>query len=94
MGRTRQLKSILGDLPLTEKQAKLLSVRPHPQISPYVEMCCLRVSANVSYQKAQEDVEFFTGIKVAAKTQQRLVHRQEFTNSVDEPVKELSVDGG
>jgi len=36
------------------------------------------VSANVSYQHAEEDVELFTGIQVAAKTQQRLVHRQTF----------------
>jgi len=34
------------------------------------------VSANVSYQHAEEDVELFTGIR--AKTQQRLVHRQTF----------------
>jgi hypothetical protein len=82
-------------LPLTEKQAKLLSVRPHTQISPYVEMCCLRVSANVSYQNARDDVEFLTGIKIASKTQQRLVHRQKFEpKTMDEPVKELSVDGG
>jgi hypothetical protein len=82
-------------LPLTEKQAKLLAVRPYTQISPYVEMCCLRVSANVSYQNAQDDVEFLVGIKIATKTQQRLVHRQNFEpTTVDESVKELSVDGG
>lgn len=82
-------------LPLTEKQAEKLEVRPHTQLSPYLETCCLRVSANVSYQDAQSDVELFTGIKVAAKTQQRLVHRQNFEPAVvDVPVEELSVDGG
>lgn len=51
--------------------------------------------ANVSYQHAQEDVELFTGIKVAAKSQQRLVHQQTFDlPDVDVPVEELSVDGG
>ena len=75
-------------MPLTEKQAKLLSVRPHTQLSPYVEMCCLRVSANVSYQNAQDDVEFLIGIKIASKTQQRLVNRQKFEpKTMDEPVK-------
>lgn len=70
-------------------------MRPHTQLSPYLETCCLRVSANVSYQHAQEDVELFTGIKVAAKTQQRLVHQQNFEQpDVDVPVEELSVDGG
>lgn len=73
----------------------MLDVREHTQLSPYLETCCLRVSANVSYQHAQEDVELFTGIKVAAKTQQRLVHRQTFQlPQAPAPVEELSVDGG
>jgi len=51
------------------------------------------VSANVSYQHAEEDVELFTGIQVAAKTQQ-LVHRQTFEMpEVKQFVEELSVDG-
>ena len=55
----------------------------------------MRSSANVSYENAALDVEFFTGIYIPAKTQQRLVHRQDFdwTDSVRE-VKELSGDGG
>jgi len=52
------------------------------------------VSANVSYQHAEEDVELFTGIQVAAKTQQRLVHRQTLMPEVKQFVEELSVDGG
>lgn len=79
-----------------------LKVKSHTQISPYLETCCVRSSANVSYENAAKDVEFFTGIRIPAKTQQRLVHRQEFslpalTNEVKElsnEVKELSVDGG
>lgn len=55
----------------------------------------MRSSANVSYENAAADVEFFTGIRIAAKTQQRLVHRQEFSlPSLEKEVKELSVDGG
>jgi len=46
-----------------------------------------------SYQHAEEDVELFTGIQ-AAKTQQRLVHRQTFEMpEVKQFVEELSVDG-
>jgi hypothetical protein len=53
------------------------------------------VSANVSYQHATEDVALFTGIKVSAKTQQRLVQRQDFeTMQVSETVTEVSLDGG
>ncbi len=88
-------KASAGVLPLTSQQATLLEVRSHTQLSPYLEMCCLRVSANVSYQHAEEDVELFTGIRVAAKTQQRLVHRQTFEEpEVEQSVEELSVDGG
>jgi len=48
----------------------------------------------MSYQHAEEDVELF-GIQVAAKTQQRLVHRQTFEMpEVKQFVEELSVDGG
>ncbi len=49
----------------------------------------------MSYENAAQDVEFFTGICVSANTQQRLVHRQEFTRRpVVAAVEELSVDGG
>lgn len=67
----------------------------HRQLSPGLEVCCLRVSANVSYQHAAEDVELFTGIRLSAATQQRLVHRHTFIPpQLEQPVKELSVDGG
>lgn len=53
------------------------------------------MSANVSYQRAAEDVAYLTGMVVPAKTQQRLVHRQDFEPpKVDVPVEEVSVDGG
>ncbi len=52
-------------------------------------------SANVSYENAAKDVEFFTGISVSGKTQQRLVHRQDFSApQIETTVDELSVDGG
>lgn len=68
---------------------------PVGQLSPYLESCCVRASATVSYENAALDVEYYTGIHVPAKTQQRLVHRQEFMlPSVTAEVEELSVDGG
>ena len=58
-------------------------------------MCCLRVSANVSYQATEADVELFTGIRVPGKTQQRLVHRHTFElPKAEQPIAELSADGG
>lgn len=60
-------------------------------------MCCLRISANVSYAHASEDVALLTGVRVSPKTQQRLIHRQSFADpSVPPPdaVRQVSVDGG
>ena len=72
-----------------------MGVKSHRQLSPYLEKCCLRVSANVSYENAAKDVELFTGIYVSGKTQQRLVHRSEFKcGTASEEVEELSIDGG
>jgi len=82
-------------LSLTSGQAKRLGVAAHSQLSPGLEVCCLRVSANVSYQHAAEDVEVFTGMRIAAATQQRLVQRHTFAPpQLEQPVQELSVDGG
>lgn len=80
---------------MTEKQGMRLKVKSHQRISPYLEQCCLRVSANVSYENAARDVETLTGMTVSARTQQRLVHRREFTETEEmETIEEISVDGG
>lgn len=85
----------MGELPVSSQQAQKLEVKPYTQLSPYLEMCCVRCSANVSYENAAVDVEFFTGVRVPCKTQQRLVHRQDFSAPEQETtIEELSVDGG
>lgn len=95
MGKRRRLKSILGTLEITTRQAEKLAVLPYCQLSPHLEKCCLRLSANVSYDQAEQDIAYLTGIRVPAKTQQRLVHRQAFPlPSGVEPMEELAVDGG
>lgn len=49
----------------------------------------------MSYQQAEQDVAYLTGIRIPAKTQQRLVHRRTFPlPSAVEPVEEVCVDGG
>ena len=63
---------------ITEKQAKNLGLRSRSKWSPFLEKCCLLVSANESYQRAEEDIEVLKGIKVPHSTQQRMEHRQEF----------------
>lgn len=94
-GYKRLVKSIIGKLPITSSQAQKLELRPHSQLSPYLEACCLRASASVSYQRAAEDVKYATGIEVTKSVQQRLVHRQNFEFPQEQSmVEELSVDGG
>ena len=49
----------------------------------------------MSYELAERDVAYLTGIRVPAKTQQRLVHCQTFPPPRgDESMAELGVDGG
>ena len=53
------------------------------------------LSANESYQRAEEDIETLTGVKVSHGTQQRMVHRQDFKLlEVDTKVSQISLDGG
>jgi hypothetical protein len=80
---------------ITSKQAAKLNIKNHTQISPYLETCCLRISASVSYERTTEEVEYLTGIRISKSAQQRLIHRQEFELlQAETPVAELSVDGG
>lgn len=47
----------MGELPITSKQAQQLEVASNKQLSPYLEICCLRMSANVSYEDAAADIQ-------------------------------------
>ncbi len=87
-GRTRKVKSILGELPITEKQAKKLEVKPRTQMSPMLEKNCLLLSGDESYEKSAQKIKSLTGIAVSHSTQQRLVHHPEVE------VEEMSIDGG
>jgi len=69
------VSSCVGQLSVTEKQAHKLGLKPHTRLSPVMEKNCLRLSANESYQDAEEDIEALTGMKVSRSTLQRLVQR-------------------
>ena len=85
----------MGKLSITEKQAQKLELRPRNQWSPYLEKCCLLLSANESYQRAEEDIKILTGIKVSHGTQQRMIHRQRFeTPQLESETDVISIDGG
>lgn len=76
-------------------QAERLGLKSHSQLSPLLEKCCQRLSANESYQNAEAEIEALTGMKVGHSTQQRLVNRQELPlPSAKQGISEISVDGG
>jgi len=84
----------LGILSLTSEQAKALEVRAGSRLSPHLELCCLRQSALISYEKASKEVQVQTGRTVSARTQQRLVQHHDFAPAtVDEPIQPFSLDG-
>ena len=89
------MKSIVGKVTVTEKQAHILGLKPYSQLSPLFEKNCLLLSGNESFQNVEKDIFALTGIKVSHSTLQRLVQRQEY----EEPqalqgVSEVSIDGG
>lgn len=64
-------------------------------MSGYLEQCCLLLSANESYERAQQDIEILTGMSVSHSTHQRLVHRHDFPEAVvTKSVEAMSIDGG
>ncbi len=72
-----------------------MGVPPRTRLSPLLEKCCLRLSANESYQNAEAEIEALTGMKVSHSTQQRRVIQQEMpTPEAKQAVGEVSVDGG
>ena len=82
---------------MSSTQAEVLGVRTSSQMSPYLEACCLHMSANMSYENASKEVHFLTGICVSASTQQRLVQGYEFAKpnvTAESPLNEIAVDGG
>lgn len=82
-------------LSITDKQACRLGLAPRHHLSPILEKCCLRLSANESYQNAEVELEALTGIKVGHTTLHRMVQRQQV--ELPEPkqsITEVSIDGG
>jgi hypothetical protein len=94
-GRARQLKSCVGRLSITKKQASRLGVPPYKRLSPVLETCCLLLCANESFQNAQTDIETLTGVKVGHSTQHRRVGNREWSfPDAKQPISEVSIDGG
>ena len=85
----------MGKLSITRKQADALGIEPYTRHSPLLEKCCLLLSANESYQNAENDLLLLTGLKVGHSTHQRKVISYELTlPDVKQGLSEVSIDGG
>jgi hypothetical protein len=94
-GRPRTVKSCIGELIITEKQAEKLDIKKSTRLSPLFEKCCLRQIANLSYSKAAKEMEVQTGVKIGHTCLHRLVEKQEWSEPYAKiEVKETSIDGG
>ncbi len=68
---------------------------PYKRLSPVLEICCLLLSANESYQSAEADIETLTGVKVGHSTQHRQVQTIEWSlPQAKQAISEVSIDGG
>ena len=85
----------MGKLTVSRKQADALGIEPYTRHSPLLEKCCLLLSANESYQNAENDLLLLTGLKVGHSTHQRKVIQKQLTlPDVKQGLSEVSVDGG
>lgn len=86
----------MGEVEISQKQAKKLGVAPKIPLSPGLEKLCLRLCAKTSYQQAEEDMEEFLGFKVGHSTLHRLVQRTELPLAQTEKgsISGVSIDGG
>jgi hypothetical protein len=94
-GRTRKVISSLGILRLKTSQVRRLGMDAYQRLSPLMQKHTLRLSANESYQGAEQELENLLGIKVSHSTCQRLVQRTEIElPTTKQKVTQISVDGG
>jgi hypothetical protein len=94
-GKTRKVKSIVGEIEIGHKQAQKFGLEGKSPISPALRKCCLRACAKTSYQQAEEDLFEMMSIKIGHSTLHRIVERHDLPPSQAETESEgVSVDGG
>lgn len=97
-GKQRKVKTMVGEVKISQKQARKLGLKPQKSLSPAIEKCCLRMCAKSSYQQAEEDLLMLMGLKVGHSTLQRLVVNNQLPSLQTEmdtpPITQVSIDGG
>jgi hypothetical protein len=60
-----------------------------------MELCCLQMGAKASFVQASQDVERLTGVKISAKSVERIVARNPIAaDGPEDEVSEMALDGG
>ena len=72
----------MGVLKLKATQAERLGLKLRSQLSPLLEKCCLRLSANESYQNAEAEIEALTGMIVGHKGATKISESAGFTVTI------------
>lgn len=97
-GNKRKIKTIVGEVEISQKQARKLGVGANIPLSPALEKCCLRVCAKTSYQQAEEDLLALMRVKVGHSTLHRLVKRTKIPafqgETESQTITGASIDGG
>lgn len=78
-----------------KKAREKLGIEAYTRHSPLLEKCCLLLSANESYQNAEEDMLLLTGLKIGHSTHHRKVQKIEnMLPDIKQKLSEIAIDGG
>ncbi|MGL5832449.1 MAG: hypothetical protein ACRC1Z_04355 [Waterburya sp.] len=91
-GRRRKVKTCVGQIAISSKQAVRLKLAQGSRISPHLQKCCLLLVGNESFMNAEKDIQILTGIKIAHSTQHRLINSYQLPEPIgSKKAKSLSV---
>jgi hypothetical protein len=80
---------------LSQRQGKRLKLRAKSKLSPGLEKCCLRLCAEGSYEKAEQNIQTILGMNVGHSNMHRLVGVVKLPeNQESRLVETASIDGG
>ena len=94
-GKTRTVKTCIGRVEITTKQAKKLHLEKGKRTSYNLEQNCILLASNESFENVAKDLEQLTGLRIGKST----VHRKALSFEVPEiqtkkVVTALGLDGG
>jgi hypothetical protein len=93
-GKTRIIRSCIGDIKITNKQASPLGIELYRGFSPLREKCCLLLAANESFQDPENDLKVLIGIEFGYSKYHRQVEKVDLSRpNVKQKLTEVCLDG-